>query len=229
VTPANDSSVGVIIVAAGSGQRFGNEHKVLANLRGHPLLWYSLETFRSIAEVREIVVVAGTHTLPDVQKLLQPGHSPIERVCSGGETRNHSVRNGFDALSDSVDLVAVHDAARPLVTVALALRVIAAAREHGAAVPAQPLSDTVCRVDGFGQIAERVPRESLRAIQTPQVARRELLQRALREPGAYTDEGGALHAVGVPVMTVDGCGFNMKVTWPDDLRVAEVLLRERDD
>lgn len=227
MTPGGRGRVGVIIVAAGRGRRFGDESKVLASLCGRPVLWYSLDAFRSTASVREIVVVAGAHTLDPIRELLRPGADPDERVCLGGETRSESVRRGFDALSRDLDIAVVHDAARPLLTVELAMRVISAAEEHGASAPALPVSDTICRVDDRGLVAESVARDTLRTVQTPQAARRPLLEEALRQAETFTDESSALLAAGVRVNTVDGMSTNIKLTRLEDLALAEAILRER--
>jgi 2-C-methyl-D-erythritol 4-phosphate cytidylyltransferase len=123
--------------------------------------------------------------------------------------------------------VAIHDAARPLVSAELFRRVFAAARRTGAAVPSVPLSDTVVTVDADGNVASTPDRETLRAVQTPQVARRDWLEHAFAEFCDGTDEGSLLVRAGYPVATVDGDASNIKLTRPFDLALAELLLGQR--
>ncbi|MEX2314906.1 MAG: 2-C-methyl-D-erythritol 4-phosphate cytidylyltransferase, partial [Thermomicrobiales bacterium] len=123
--------------------------------------------------------------------------------------------------------VVVHDAARPLVTAALAQRVIDAALASGAAVPVVPVSDTLHTVSPDGTLAATLDRSNLRAAQTPQVARRDWLEHACRVAAGTTDEGGLLTAAGYPVTLVDGDPGNLKITWPEDLALAEAILALR--
>ncbi|HEX5165970.1 MAG TPA: 2-C-methyl-D-erythritol 4-phosphate cytidylyltransferase [Thermomicrobiales bacterium] len=223
-TPA---TLGVVIVAAGSGVRFGDAGKALASLAGRPLLSWSLALFDSLPETHEIVVVAGSHTLDSCTALLTTASLAHVTVVEGGATRTASMLAGLAALSDQVSHVAVHDAARPLVTVALAQRVIAAAVATGAAVPVIPVRDTLHVVSAEGRIAATPDRATLRAAQTPQVARRDWLLAAGRSAAGSTDEGGMLHAAGYPVALVEGDPDNLKITWPQDLALAEALLAAR--
>lgn len=220
-------SVGVVLVAAGSGQRFGNADKVLVPVAGKPLLCHSLDVFASISQVVQIVIVAGEHSRARIEQIAvqHPFHSLS--VVLGGETRQASVRNGVQAISRDADLLAIHDAARPLVDTALVERVIASAATTGAAVPVMPVSDTVYRVDVAGKATGVEPRETLRAAQTPQIARRDWMLTALHADGTFTDEGSALLLSGYPVQTVEGSAENMKVTWPEDVQWVDRLLANR--
>ena len=128
------------------------------------------------------------------------------------------------SLDREIGLVAIHDAARPLASQSLLRRVVAAAREHGAAAPALPIADTVNRIDDVGLVCEVIERTNLMVAQTPQVARRDWLEAALATASAATDEESALVAAGYPVVTVAGERNNLKLTWPDDLPFAEALL-----
>jgi 2-C-methyl-D-erythritol 4-phosphate cytidylyltransferase len=223
-TPA---TLGVVIVAAGSGVRFGDAGKALARLAGRPLLNWSLALFESLHETSEIVVVAGSHTIDRCAALLAES-SRLVTVVEGGETRTNSMLAGLAALSNEIEYVAVHDAARPLATTTLAQRVIAAAVSTGAAVPVTPVSDTLHTISADGQIAATPDRATLRAAQTPQVARRDWLLAAGRNATGSTDEGGLLHAAGYPVALVEGDPANLKITWPEDLALAEALLAARE-
>ncbi len=221
-------ALGVVIVAAGSGVRFGDTGKALAPLAGRPVLAWSLSVFVSLPIVSEIVVVAGSHTLSRCEQLLDEMRDPRLSVVSGGETRADSVRAGLTALSSACNHVAVHDAARPLVTAALVERVIDAALADGAAVPVVPVGDTLHVISSDGTIHSTPDRGGLRAAQTPQVARRDWLERAYGVADGTTDEGGLLHAAGYPVRLVDGDPANLKITWPADLVLAETLLAARE-
>ncbi len=227
MTLAKDVVLGVVIVAAGSGERFGDAAKVFSPLAGRPVLEHSLELFQSVAEVRQIMVVLGGHTIEAGRALIRDREYAHIGVCLGGDTRSDSVRAGLRALHSEVDLVAVHDAGRPLASLALARRVIAAARVHGAAVPLVPVQDTLVRVDRDRQVTGIEPREQLGAVQTPQVARRDWLEAALDTQQTHTDESGALLAAGFRVVTVEGCPDNIKLTWPTDLALAEAILHRR--
>jgi 2-C-methyl-D-erythritol 4-phosphate cytidylyltransferase len=221
-------ALGVVIVAAGSGVRFGDTGKALAPLAGRPVLAWSLSLFASLPLVSEIVVVAGSHTMSGCERLIDEMRDPRLSVVTGGVTRADSVRAGLAALAVACTHVAVHDAARPLVTATLVERVIKAALGDGAAVPVVPVGDTLHVISLEGTILSTPDRSGLRAAQTPQVARRDWLERAYRVADGTTDEGGLLHAAGYPVRLVDGDPTNLKITWPADLALAEALLATRE-
>lgn len=222
MTPA--PALGVVIVAAGTGVRFGDSGKALVPLAGRPLLAWSLSLFASLPETSEIVVVAGEHTIRRCQVLLSALSPQGATVVRGGATRADSVRAGVSALGRDIDIVAVHDAARPLVTADLVRRVLASAHVSGAAVPAVPVSDTLHLISPDGLIESTPERGRLRAAQTPQVARRGWLEHALMVASGTTDEAALLRAAGYPVTLVDGDPRNVKITWPADLALAEALL-----
>lgn len=227
MTRSQDSSLGVVVVAAGTGQRFGDSGKIFRLLGGQPVLQHSLRLFLSMPEVQALVVVLGAHTLDEGRMLLHRMECEDVHICLGGDTRSDSVRAGIAALPASVDLVAVHDAGRPLARADMVRRVIEAARKHGAAIPITPVSDTIVRLRSDQSVDRVESRDQLGAVQTPQVARRDWLVPALDACGHTTDEGGALLAAGYPVTAVDGSPDNIKLTWPDDLAVAEVILMRR--
>jgi len=217
-----------IIVAAGSGTRFGSPDKVLLRLAGRPMIAYALDAAERSASITAIVVVAGAHTMPAIAALIGEGHwRKVRRIVLGGERRQDSVEAGLAALDPEIDIVAVHDAARPLVSPHLFDTCIVAARAHGAAIAALPLTDTLKRVHDR-LITATIPRDETWAAQTPQAARRDLLVRAYaaahRDGLAVTDEAGLLEAVGIAVAVVEGPSTNIKITRPEDLPLAEALL-----
>jgi 2-C-methyl-D-erythritol 4-phosphate cytidylyltransferase len=223
-----DRQLGVVIVAAGSGVRFGDAGKALVTLAGRPLLSWSLALFAALDEVGEIVIVAGEHTFERCEALIPSTIAPRTMVVGGGATRAESVRAGLHALSPAVTHVAIHDAARPLATPALVQRVIDAAFDVGAAVPAVPVGDTLHTIGVDGTIASTPDRSQLRAAQTPQVARRDWLEVAYQGGAGTTDEGGLLAAAGYPVRLVEGDPDNIKITWPGDLTLAEAIVARRE-
>jgi 2-C-methyl-D-erythritol 4-phosphate cytidylyltransferase len=219
--------LGAIVVAAGSSTRFGGADKVLAPLAGRPVLEYALRMLAAERDVSAIVVVLGQQTLRAGAELAATLGLRDVVLCAGGATRGDSVRAGLRCLDPQIELVAVHDAARPLASAALLRNVVSAARAHGAAVPVLPAPDTFGRVDAAGCLQAVVDRANLVAAQTPQVARRAWLEAALASAPDATDEGTALLLSGYPVATVPGERHNLKLTWPDDLSLAEALLAAR--
>jgi 2-C-methyl-D-erythritol 4-phosphate cytidylyltransferase len=224
-----------LIVAAGSGQRLGAASpKALIGLAGRPMLHWSLEALAALEEVGRIVIALPPGAaLPEVLAGLElPG---VELVgVAGGATRSDSVRLAL-GLAGSGDPVLVHDAARPLLTAALARRVIATLAEDpaaDAAIAAAPVADTIKRV-GTGSLAvtETLPRSDLWAVQTPQVFRRAALQRALEVPAEVlaeaTDDAWLIERSGGRVLIAAVSEANFKVTTPIDLELVAGLLASR--
>jgi 2-C-methyl-D-erythritol 4-phosphate cytidylyltransferase / 2-C-methyl-D-erythritol 2,4-cyclodiphosphate synthase len=217
-------SVGVIIVAAGRGQRMGGaQPKQLLDLAGRSMLQRSVDAFDGHPAIAEIVVVLPAELVPDGASLV----GETKRVCriaAGGERRQDSVRAGVQRLSGDVSVLLIHDAARPFADAALIDRVIAGAYESGAAVPAVPARDTVKRVPaGQSLVAETIPRADIWLAQTPQGFRREVLQAAMRSSASdaeFTDEAMLAERAGYPVRVVPGDDRNVKITTPDDLSAA---------
>jgi 2-C-methyl-D-erythritol 4-phosphate cytidylyltransferase/2-C-methyl-D-erythritol 2,4-cyclodiphosphate synthase len=223
-------TVGVVVPAAGRGSRFGSpENKVWSSVAGRTVLEWTLSTFQAHPEVDVIVVVGAAEEVERLQEATS-SFGKVTAVVAGGASRQESVGNGLVALPAGCDVVLVHDAARPAVSRELISRVIEGAVENGAAVPGLRISDTVKRVSGEGLIAETVPREELRTVQTPQGARLADLRAAYEKLGPAvaqaTDEAGVLEAAGFTVRMVEGDPANLKVTHPGDLeRVAASLQR----
>ncbi len=222
---------GVVIVAAGRGERFGDSGKVLAEAAGKPLLCWSIEAALAAGVVSEIVVVAGPHSQTGIDEVLTR-HFPGEpiAVCMGGERRQDSVLVGIVALSASVEVAIIHDAARPLALPAMFEAVANAARSSGAAITGVPVTDTLKEVDQ-GVIGRTIDRSSLWAAQTPQAFRLLLLKQAFAEAESvvqvFTDEAALLESIGHPVTMVEGGRENLKVTAPEDLAMVDFLLSTR--
>lgn len=221
----------VILAGAGEGRRMdGAGPKLLLDLRGRTLLERVARTFLSYPAVGEIVTVVPTSLLGDAEGCLaripNPRSIPLA-ARAGGSTRQESVRLGLEALARGLPYVAVHDVARALVTQGLIERVLAAARETGAAIPAEPLRDTIKEVDD-GRVARTIPRERLAAAQTPQIFARDILARAHayaeERPIQATDDASLAEAIGAPVAVVAGDPVNLKLTEPTDLILLQALL-----
>ena len=218
-----------VIVAAGSASRMGGIDKVMATLRGEPMIVHTVRAFEECDAVREIVIVTREDLLIPIMDLCH-GFSKVQTVITGGASRQESVARGLGALSQKTQLVAVQDGARPLVTWQVIDRVVRAANSYGAAAPAVPVKDTVKQVTG-GIVAATPDRSTLQAVQTPQVFDLDLLKAALakaEQDGAQlTDDCSAVERLGMSVKIVEGDEGNIKVTTPMDLKIAECLLEER--
>ena len=206
-------SVWAIVVAAGSGNRFGAA-KQYQPLGGRRVLDWSLEAARAAFD--GVVVVVPADRTADAEPL-------ADAVAAGGDTRSASVRAGLAAVPDDAEVVVVHDGARPLAGAALFATVVAAVRDGAdAAVPGVPLADTLRWRSGG--VADR---DGLVAVQTPQAFRAAALRAAHAGGGEATDDASLVEAAGGKVVVVDGSAENLKITNPHDLAVAEALLRER--
>jgi 2-C-methyl-D-erythritol 4-phosphate cytidylyltransferase/2-C-methyl-D-erythritol 2,4-cyclodiphosphate synthase len=212
-----------IIVAGGRGNRLGAAMpKQLLDLGGRTILQRSVGAFDTHPDVREIVVVLPADLVESGAQLVGATRLPC-RCVAGGPRRQDSVRQGFARVSGDAAVILVHDAARPFVDHALIDRVIAAARESGAAVPALPARDTVKRVNlDRRETIETLARETIWLAQTPQGFRREVLARAaaLSEGDTATDEAQLAERAGDTVRVVDGDPRNVKITTTDDLAAA---------
>ena len=231
-----EGQVAAVIVAAGSGERLGaGMPKALVPLHGRPMLSWAIEAFLSHSQIDSVVVVAPTDAVTTVQAQLAFG--PAKRlgpvtVVAGGPSRQLSVDRGVAALESDVELVLVHDAARPLVDSSVITAVITQLRSGAQAViPVLPVADTIKRVDHAGRVVATVDRSELRAVQTPQGFRYEVLvaaHRAAADSGLshVTDDAGLVEALGLTVQTVPGCERSFKITTPYDLRLAHELAAE---
>ena len=219
------------VPAAGRGERLGpGGPKALRELGGVPILVYAVRALAAARSVDVVVVAAPPDDVAAVVALLADHQVPAE-VCvvAGGATRRESVQLAVASLGDDVDVVLVHDAARPLVPVELVDAVAAAVRAGAdAVVPVLPVADTIKQV-ASGVVVATLDRSALRAVQTPQGFRRDVLAEAHRmaETFVATDDAGLVEAVGRRVMTVLGSPEAFKVTTPIDLLLAEAVLAQR--
>lgn len=219
---------GAVIVAAGTASRMGGIDKVMAPIGGEPMILRTVRQFQYCEAIQEIIVVTRPDLIDTIMDLCND-FSKLKAVVIGGDSRQQSVMMGLQALSDSCDLVAVQDGARPFVSTELIQRVVAAANDYGAAAPAIPVKDTIKVVRG-NLVAETPDRATLRAVQTPQVFDYDMLQgaltKAMQDGVAVTDDCSAAEYMGMSVQIVDGEETNIKVTTPMDLKLAEIILEE---
>jgi len=219
-------TVGAVLAAGGRGERLGASlPKALVPLAGEPLVVHAWRALHD-GGVTEVVVAAPAEHVTAIDALL-----PGTRVVEGGTTRTASVRRALAAMPAGVDVVLVHDAARALAPASLVARVVAAvAAGADAVVPVVAVADTVKEVDSTGTVLRTVDRTTLRAVQTPQGFRRDVLLRAHEQAGDVvdaSDDAGLVERLGIEVVTVPGSVDALKVTTGSDLLVAEALLRER--
>lgn len=228
--------VAAIIPAAGLGRRMRQAvPKQYLQLADKPILAHTLEVFERLHEVDEITLVAQPAAMEFCQnQVITPyGFKKVFRLVPGGKERQDSVYNALKILHqhDDLELILVHDGVRPFVTPKEIRRVLAAARQHGAAILALPVQDTVKVVDQQKNIKQTLDRRQLWLAQTPQVFQTAILWRAFIEAysqGFYgTDEASLVEALGLPVAVVPGSPFNIKVTTPEDLILAQAIYEIR--
>jgi 2-C-methyl-D-erythritol 4-phosphate cytidylyltransferase/2-C-methyl-D-erythritol 2,4-cyclodiphosphate synthase len=223
--------VTAIIAAAGSGRRFGGaELKQLIPIRGRAILEWSVAAFVRHPSIHEVVVAVPQQLVDDPPPYLRNGPKTVRVVC-GGERRQDSVANGFRAASPESEIFVVHDAARPFASADLIDRTIAAAARSGAAVAAVEARDTVKIVAHTSAplvVGGTLPRTSVYLAQTPQAFLRSLLAEALAGVEDATDEAALVEKAGHEVVIVEGEPWNIKVTTPDDVPIAEAIAAERD-
>jgi 2-C-methyl-D-erythritol 4-phosphate cytidylyltransferase/2-C-methyl-D-erythritol 2,4-cyclodiphosphate synthase len=216
------SRVGVVLVAAGSSTRIGRETPKQFQMLGlKPMFIASLEPLLPFADEVIIVVPAGRED--HAETALTAAGLSVTAVVAGGDRRRDSVESGLAALSENVELVLIHDAARPFVTAGLIRRVLDAASVSGAAIPAAPVPDTVKRVED-GTVVATLDRSVLRLAQTPQAFRRDVIVNAysaLRDDDV-TDEAAVVELAGIAVSVVLGEPGNTKITEPEDLELARL-------
>jgi 2-C-methyl-D-erythritol 4-phosphate cytidylyltransferase len=215
-----------IIPAAGSGTRMGGTRKAFLELQGKPLLQYCLESFFQVDVVTRIVVALSADDADSPPSWLKHDRVSIVR---GGSQRAESVRAGLDALPDDIDVVVVHDAARPLVTPEMIRSVIDLAASGTSAIVALPVTDTLHEVDDVG-IVTTVDRSRFWRAQTPQAFPREALELGyarVEDFALATDEAGLVASAGFTVKVIPGAAWNIKITTPEDVVLAEAALAGR--
>ena len=230
-----------IIVAAGSSERMGFD-KLFALVSGKPIIAHTIAAFECTDCVDEIILVGRADSLGEFQKVIGKP-TKVKHVIAGGAERSDSVRAGLEHVDPKSGFIAVHDAARPMITPEKITRVFEVARKHGAATLAEPINDTLKRADlaavaasaddaGDLLIKESVDRSGIYGMQTPQVFEKKLLEEAYqlvaKKKISVTDEVSAVELLGRKIILVPNHDFNFKITYPRDLPLAEFVLKQRE-
>ena len=221
-----------VIVAAGSSTRMGKKGaKQFLEVGGVPVLARTLIAFQNAPYVAEIVVVAKENDFARIKQMAKEyAITKLKRLVQGGDTRAASVKNGFQAIDPNAKFVAIHDGARCLITPEMIRRVLRAAYRYKAASAAASVCDTVKLADKRHTIAKTLDRDLVYLAQTPQVFHTDLYRAALNtcSPEGCTDDNQLMEQLGVAVKLVDCGKENIKITHPDDIRFAELLLAARE-
>lgn len=224
--------VGAVIPAAGCGKRMGAEcNKQLLALAGFPVLARTIKVFQLSTYIVEIVVVGAKKDISYITEMVKNQKFDKVSISIGGSHRQDSVLRGVQALSSAIQRVVVHDGARPLLTLNQLNCFLEDSEGFSAAITAISVKDTIKRITKTGLVAETPPREFLRAIQTPQVFERVVLEKVHKiaaEQGYYgTDDASLLEWQGYPVTVLEGYPENIKITTPEDLWLAEHIIEQR--
>ena len=217
-----------IVVAGGSGSRFGAElPKQLCPLMGRPVLMHTIDSFRAATPGAQIIVAMHPAYMDVWRDMCAESSYASPLVVAGGSTRWESVRNALAAVDSQADVITVHDAARPLVDPSLIRRVVSAV-ESGAtgAIPVIAVTDSLRRVNGESGASQAADRSQFRAVQTPQGFPARLLRKAYSLPFSpgFTDDASVMEAAGFgPLTLVEGSPYNIKITHPADIEIAALL------
>jgi 2-C-methyl-D-erythritol 4-phosphate cytidylyltransferase len=220
-----------ILVAAGDSRRMGFD-KLFATIAGRPVIAHTIHAFERAACVDEIIVVAREDRHAEINAIVRDENfKKIQSLVPGGKHRQDSVRAGLGHLEATARYVAIHDAARPLITAEQIELVLEQCRLHAAASLAEPISDTLKHADSEFFVTSPVDRNQLYAMQTPQIFERQLIEDAYRavyaENASVTDEVSAVERLGRKVILVPNKDLNFKITYPRDLALAEFVLTQR--
>ncbi len=221
-----------IIVAGGSGKRMMHDRpKQYVPLSGIPILARTLIVFEKTSSVHRIILVApGADRTYVKDEIVEKYHiRKVQQIQTGGATRQDSVREGLKLINDGDDIVLVHDGVRPFITSELIEHSIREAARNGAVVPVAPITDTIKMIGEDGAVHHTIDRAGLRLVQTPQAFMRKIISEAFdhadRTGFSGTDDASLVEHMGVPVWTIPGPPWNIKITTPEDLVLAELLLK----
>jgi 2-C-methyl-D-erythritol 4-phosphate cytidylyltransferase len=226
---SNKETVAAIIVAAGDSQRMKGVDKMFAPLCGRPVLARVIDTFQKCRRIDQIIVVMSSKNIEECRRLVaQERWSKVTDICLGGKQRQDSVAEGLKRLKYG-EWVVIHDGARPLVTTDLIDKGLEAANETGAAVAAVPVTDTIKLAGADAIVRQTLPRQNLRAVQTPQVFRIDVIVNTYRHVfGDVTDDASLVEKAGYKVKLYSGSYDNIKITTPADLAMAEALWKQHE-
>ena len=229
------AKIGIVIPAAGQGKRMGAGcNKQFLKLRGQTILVHTIRLFQDSSHVSEIVIVGSEGDISTIEELVhQHSFNKVKAICEGGVQRQDSVHAGVQALGPTIQRIVVHDGARPLLTLQAFHKFLRETEEFTAAIMVIPVKDTVKQVDPLGKVLKTLPRDSLCAVQTPQIFDRRVLEEAHHQAlsASYygTDDASLLEWMGYSVQVVEGLQENIKVTTPEDLWLAERIIAMREE
>ncbi len=221
-----------IIVAAGKGKRMeANKSKQYILLRNKPVLTYTLEVFQNCKEIDEIILVVGSNELEFCRESIVKsyGLTKVTSVIEGGKERYHSVHKGLMEIQQDCHIVIIHDGARPFITEDMIVRSIEVAQETGAVITGVPVKDTIKLVNNYMEVSNTPDRKNLWAIQTPQTFKYSIIKDAYEKVNfeeTITDDASLVERAGYPVKVIMGDYQNIKLTTPDDLLLAEEILKK---
>ncbi len=217
----------VIIVAGGSGTRMKSEiPKQFLMLKGQPILMRTIKQFNAFGHNFNIHLVLPSEQIAYWEQLCKDyNFSVAHKIVEGGQTRFHSVKNGLAGVGTG-EYVAVHDGVRPLVSRETIERCLAKVKDSGAVIPVTEVFETIRELQGSKSVT--LPRENYRLVQTPQLFKSEILLKAYQQnyTNIFTDDASVVESLGYNVELVEGNRENIKITTPQDLRIAEVLMQE---
>lgn len=225
------SEVCAVIVAAGSSTRMNGIDKQTALVAGKPVIARTMAVFENCPSVSEIIVVTRSDLIEKIRAVAaEYGISKLKAVVPGGQKRSESVRNGIDAVSGSVSFVAIQDGARPLVTCEEIENCISDAKKYGASIVAVPVRDTI-KITSDGFVSNTPERDTLFAAQTPQIfglsEYKDAMYRAFEELYEWTDDSMIFENAGKKVHITPGNSENIKITTPEDIEIAEAIIKRR--
>ena len=221
-----------VILAAGLGKRMQAGHnKQFIEICGQSVLTHTLTVFAQIPEIAKIVLVVRAGEEDTCRNMIPEIAESKTVLAIGGKERQDSVHNGIRAITWECEFILIHDGARPLVTEEVIRRTLLAAQNSGAAICAVPVKDTIKQADSDGNVLATIPRESLWAVQTPQVFRADLIRRAYENAYVHnhygTDDASLVEYLGEKIKIVTGDYENIKITTPEDIPTAEQILQKR--
>ncbi len=229
----NNFNTTAIIAAGGTGSRMGLDfNKLFLMIDEKPVLAHTLDVFEKCQKVDEIVIIANENDIQTVKEIVEDfGYTKVKTIATGGKTRQESVYKGLLCVSEDTQVVAIHDAARPLVNPLVINQCIEAASEFGASAAGVPAKDTLKRVDGQNMITETVDRENIVQIQTPQCFKKDIIikahEKAIEEGFSTTDDCAVVEKYGTKVKVIAGNSLNLKLTTPDDYYALSAFITYR--
>ncbi len=233
VCDTENKGIPVIIAAAGSSSRMEGINKQTALLCGVPVLARTLMTFNRSDAISSIILIVRPEDVFSMQMMAEKyGIDKLTDIVCGGDTRQESVLNGFNRLDKNAEAVLIHDGARPFVDNSVIRGVAGALKEYSAVTCAVPVKDTIKVVDKDGNVLSTPDRSTLAAVQTPQGVRVADYRAAIEKIGdvsKFTDDMSIMESAGFHVHTVKGSYRNIKITTPEDLRLAEYLISEEEE